>query len=285
MLFTNRQIADITSSVDFHHALFCLNETGPGVLSKADKTLLIKNGIDLDSYKGKISTVEYSYNFGRMESNIRDKGALKKLNLKDYKKFVDSNPEQFKLTKEDRYNIKVAQQRLYNDIKRVGADIKADLTQQLIEVSKTYPDARETKSGTRKVLNVISKKLAESNKKYASRFTKISSYNMHSCYQEGIAAQILKDAGPNAKIWYSVHPDACLHCVKTYLRNGRGSQPRVFYLKTVIANGSNIGRTAKQYRASLQPLHPHCRCKMNSYPSKGKVKWSPRQNRYIRIFS
>lgn len=284
MLFTSRQINSITESVDFHHSLFILNECGISVLSKADKVLLRKGGINLDDYKGKITPIEYSYNFGRMESTVRDKSTLKKLNLKQYKEFVDSNTDKFKLTKEDRYNIKVAQQRLYNDIKRAGADIKADLTQSLVEVSQLYPDAKKTKSGTRKVLNVISKKLSENNKKYSNRFEKISSYNMHSSYQEGMSAQILQEFGPNAKVWFKVHPQACPVCVKTYLKNGPGSPPRIFYLRTVIANGSNIGRKTKDIKSSLQALHPHCRCKMNKIP-KGKIKWSIRQNSFIRDFS
>src|ERR1700684_4066110 len=130
MLFSKNQITTITESVDFHHALFIADTVGTSVLTKADNSLLSKNGVDINKYKGKIDSITYAYTFGKIESTIKDKSVLKKLNLKQYKEFIDSNPDKFKLTKEDRYNIKVAKQRLYNDIKRAAADIKADLTQQ-----------------------------------------------------------------------------------------------------------------------------------------------------------
>lgn len=282
MIFNNQQISSLQKSVEFHHTLFILQNIGTDILTSADRKLLRQNDIDLSTFKNKIDSVTYSYMFGKLESSVRDRSTLKKLNLEQYKEFITSNPDKFKLTKEDKQNIHTAKMQFYNDIKRLSGDIKSDLQQSLIEINNTFK--QKTKSATKQILRTFGKTLAENTKRYSARFEVISGYNMHSSYQQGIAGELLARLGPNAKVYFTTHPDCCPYCAKTYLRNGRGSQPRIFYLKTVIANGSNIGRKAKQYRASLQPLHPRCRCKMNMLP-RGKIKWSPRQNRYIRDFS
>lgn len=283
MLFKSKQIDKILETVDFYHNLYIAENIGTEVLSKTDKLILQRGGIDLSKYKGKSNYITYAYNFGKLESSVRDKSMLKKLNLKDYKKFVDSNPDKFKLSKEDRFNIRTAKQQAYNDIKRLAGDVKADLHNNLIEISKTHYKKLNQKTLPQQVAKAVTKKLKENTVKYSSRFELISSYNMHSTYQIGISAEILERLGPNSKVYFKVHKDACPICVKTYLKNGSGSQPKIFLLKTVIANGSNIGRKGKDIKSSLQPLHPRCRCRLTMIP-RGKIKWSVNQNAYIRVF-
>lgn len=283
MLFKSKQIDKILETVDFYHNLYIAENIGISVLSKTDKLILQRGGIDLSQYKGKIGYVEYAYNFGKLESSVRDVSMLKKLNLKDYKKFVDLNQDKFKLSKEDKFNIRTAKQQAYNDIKRLAGDVKADLHANLIEVSKTHYEKLNQKTLPQQVARAVTKKLKENTVKYSSRFELISSYNMHSTYQTGLAAEILERLGPMAKVYFKVQKSACPVCVKTYLKNGPGSQPRIFLLKTVINNGSNIGRKGKDIKSSLQPLHPRCRCKLTMVP-KGKIKYSVNQNAYIRVF-
>lgn len=282
MLFTTKQISSILENVDFYHNLYILENVGKEVLSKSDKAILIKRGIDPSKYSSDIDPVSLSYGFGKIESTIRDPKSLHKLNLDKYKDFYKKNPELFKFNKEDKVNLRALKQQLYKDIKKAASDIKADLHQNLIDTSKTTQNIKDPKIRSKIALKSISKGLAENTKKYSNRFTMISSYNMHSAYQNGIAAELLQRKG-NTKVYFSVHPDACDICVKLYLRKGRGSEPKVFYLQNIINNGNNRGRKRKDMLPSLDPVHPHCRCKLNFYPGI-KAIWSPRQNKYIRRF-
>jgi hypothetical protein len=192
---------------------------------------------------------------------------------------MDENPALFKPTREDLANIKLAKQQAAADIRNLANTIKHDLQQQLTEISKTTT----TKTPKKQILKTISTTLAENTKKYAGRFELISSYRMHEAFQTGITAELLERIGPNCKVYFSVHHDACTNCIKLFLKNGRGSQPRIFLLSTLIKNGSNIGRKSNKLLPTISPIHPRCRCKLNMVP-KGKVKWSQRQNHYIRIF-
>lgn len=56
----------------------------------------------------------------------------------------------------------------------------------------------------------------------------------------------------------------CAHCKKAYL-NVDGS-PKVFKLSELQANGSNFGLKASEYRPTIGPLHPNCRCNIVELP-------------------
>jgi hypothetical protein len=279
MYFSNKQVSPLLTTVDLFHSQYILENVGLSALSRAERVLLQNNGVDLASYKGKRTPVEEAYFFGKSESSARNKKDLNRLDLKQFRQFMAENPELFKPTRDDLQNIKLAKQQTAADIRNLANTIKHDLQQTLVEVSKTT-DAKTPKKA---IINTITGHLAESTKKASSRFQLISSYRMHATFQDGIAAEILHRLGPNAKVYFSVHPQACDKCVKLYLKHGRGSQSKIFLLGTILKNGSNIGRKPNQLLPSRYPVHPNCRCKMNLLP-KGKVNWSTRQNHYVRVF-
>ena len=41
------------------------------------------------------------------------------------------------------------------------------------------------------------------------------------------------------------------------------SEPIVYKLDDIIANGNNIGRKAADYLPTIPPVHPYCRCTIN----------------------
>lgn len=277
MRITNKNISGLQSTVDLYHSRFILEQAGPEALSPSEKKILQASGVDLTKYKGKRTPVEEAFLFGRAESSARNNKLFNRLDLKAFRKLLDENQELTKLTREDKAAIKLAKQSFANDIRRLAGDIKSDLHQTLLDVNKTMP-----KTSKKQVLGKIAGILGGNTKRYSGRIELISSYRMHETFQEGITQDILKRLGPNAKCYFSVHTDACPICKKLYLKPD--GQPRIFLLRTIINNGSNIGKTNKEKRPSVGPIHPRCRCKMNMLP-KGKIKFSQRQGHYIRTFN
>src|SRR5579872_6550423 len=237
-MFNIQQIQRSTSqTVDLFHARYILEYVGVEVLTPTEKKLLQADKVDLSKYKGRRTQIEESYLFGRSESSVRNKKDFNRLDLKQFRAFMDENPDLFKLTREDRAAIKLAKQAFANDVRRLAGDIKHDVQQNVIEASKI-------KGTKRQVLSTISTKLAENTKRYSGRIELITGYRAHEIFQEGIAQEILQRLGENAKVYFSVHVDGCIHCKRVYLKpNG---EPRIFYLKTLIRNGNNIGRKAKE---------------------------------------
>jgi hypothetical protein len=277
MLLTTKNIHGLQEIVGRFHAQFILEQAGPEVLTPAERKLLQTNGVDLAKYKGKRTPVEEAFIFGKHESSARNKKDFNRLDLKAFRKLLDENPELSKLTREDKAALKLAKQSFANDVRRLAGDIKSDLHHTLLEVSKTV----EPKTSKKRVLNTIAAALAENTKRYSGRMELISGYRLHETFQSGISNEILQRLGPNAKVYFSLHPEACPYCRKTYLK--KNGLPKIFLLSALIKNGSNIGRKAKEYLPSISPLHPKCRCRLVMLP-RGEYKWSERQRHYIRLF-
>lgn len=70
----------------------------------------------------------------------------------------------------------------------------------------------------------------------------------------------------------------CKHCIKFYTTNGIGSEPRTFKLMDLIMNGDNIGLKVKDWKPTLQGVHPFCRCNLRYVP-KGYV-WDEETKSY-----
>lgn len=58
----------------------------------------------------------------------------------------------------------------------------------------------------------------------------------------------------------------CNHCVRLHLTAGPGSPPRIFRLSELIDNGSNVGKKARDWQATVPPVHPWCACVLVRVP-------------------
>jgi len=89
----------------------------------------------------------------------------------------------------------------------------------------------------------------------------------------GRAAQIKDALGENAKAYKHVFDEACSTCVRLYLTNGVGSQPKVFLINELMSNGSNIGRKKDDMKPVLGATHPWCRCELEGMPLGDNHEW------------
>lgn len=79
-------------------------------------------------------------------------------------------------------------------------------------------------------------------------------------------AQFIMSNDPDPKVYFDVYPGACRHCIRLYLTGGIGSKPRVFNLLDLLANGTNYGVKSKDWKATIHPVHPFCRCDLRELP-------------------
>ena len=94
---------------------------------------------------------------------------------------------------------------------------------------------------------------------------------MHSAYDEGRAMSIMREYGNDALVYKLPKEEACESCVELFMI---GDVPRIFKLSQLMANGSNIGVPKKEWKATVGPVHPHCRCGLNRVPQ--GYKWNPK---------
>ena len=72
---------------------------------------------------------------------------------------------------------------------------------------------------------------------------------------------------------------ACRHCIRLYLTQGMGSQPKIYTLKQFLENGSNIGRKVDDWKAVLESTHPWCRCNLQYVPE-GTI-WNEEKKMFV----
>lgn len=88
---------------------------------------------------------------------------------------------------------------------------------------------------------------------------------------EGMASAILEGKSPlsedreDTRVFKRPNPDACKHCIRLYLEPNQMT-PRIFTLRELMANGTNIGKKVADWKPTLGILHPHCQCQLHVMP-------------------
>lgn len=275
MVLSPQQTLELLKIIDRNQAILFGKQFGPEFLSSYDKSLLEANGIDWESlYSEENDSIFQSFHLGMLAQSLHDTSKLKNLKFNTLKDFV-RNGKYIPLTSIERQVINAIKQQSYADIKtnngRIFQDINGVLQNNTLKEQKKFLnkellEGAKKKSTLREIANEISRKTGDWNR----NFDRIVEYNMNSAYQEGRLASIERQGGEKSLVYKKVFATGCKHCVKLYLTAGPGSQPRLFTVEELRANGTNIGRKVDEWKATICSLHVHCRCLMFSYPPNSK---------------
>lgn len=94
---------------------------------------------------------------------------------------------------------------------------------------------------------------------------RIMETEMQNIFEEGTALSILDLHGEDALVYKTVFNGACSYCIRFFTTNGLGSRPKIFKLKELLANGTNVGRRQREWLPTVQATHPFCRCSLQYY--------------------
>jgi hypothetical protein len=92
---------------------------------------------------------------------------------------------------------------------------------------------------------------------------RVAHTEMNTAIQQGIYGEILEKSGPDQLVFKRPNPDACEHCKRVYLMPD-GITPRVFKLSDL--EETNVGRRARDWRATIGSVHPWCNCQLQVIP-------------------
>ena len=135
----------------------------------------------------------------------------------------------------------------------------------MVYVQKMIKDKTVEAVALRKGARALAADLANASQDWEVDWLRIAYYLTHEAFNAGRAQNILKNYGNNAEVYFDVYPGACNKCKELYLTNPDDdySEPVVFKLKDIIANGNNIGRKVADWKPTISPTHPYCRCTIN----------------------
>ena len=271
MNLSPKQIENLYKIIHLHIYGFIAENIGSDILVNREIEYLKQNGINVDNLP-KRGLVDTAFKFGVLSTIIPD-AELKKMKYKDLKNLLTSDL-QVPLSKVETYALDNVRRQAYSDIKGLGNRIEAEVNSMAVEVSKEKRDAYEKvikDSAEEAILNnettqQLKSKLGHKTGDWSRDFTRIADYIMHDAYDRGRAEAIKDNYGKDAEVYRSVYQGACKHCIRLYLTNGIGSEPKIFKLSELEANGSNIGVKVVDWNPVLGSTHPFCRCTTNRKP-------------------
>ncbi len=253
---------------------FAGSTLGPELLSDQEKQLLVQNGIDVAKlYDPSKDLVNLNFHLG-MLSNILSQTQTQAITYEDLRRYVQSG-QYIPLNKREQATIANIKMQSMADIRANSGKIFQDVNNV---VSNELSTARANQEeflreqiieGTekRESRRSIARNIARLTGDWSRNFIKSVQYISHTALNEGRAAMVHRRHGDNEKgrVYFLVQKDACSHCITAYLTGPAGSEPKIFTLRELEANGSNIGRKAKEWKPTVVALHVNCRCLLTEY--------------------
>ena len=101
---------------------------------------------------------------------------------------------------------------------------------------------------------------------WARDFKRIAATEKQKAMQEGQVAGLIERYGDpdEVQVAKQPNPDACPHCKRLHLKSD--GTLRIFKLSELIDNGSNVGKKAPNWQATVGPVHPWCGCEIIQVP-------------------
>lgn len=103
----------------------------------------------------------------------------------------------------------------------------------------------------------LARKLADRTKEYVRNWERIARTELQACYNDARVISGVKDFGPETQIARVHEAGACEDCIRLC---GDSQNPVVFNVRELFENGTNVGKRRRDWRATIFPIHPNCRC-------------------------
>jgi len=272
MTLTPDQLHDLLNMMRVQLLIFAGNTNGTQSLSTEELNLLTSHGIDVgELYKVTDDPILLNFHLGLLSQAIGH-NASKNITYEQLKKYIQSN-KHIPLTQRELATIESVKRQSLADIRAHQGKIFQDINgvinhHQTTERAGHEDFIRENIAQgliDNKTARQIAVDLARLTGDWSRNFYKSVSYICHTALNEGRLAMIQRREGNSGKVYFQVQPQACERCIKLYLTNGEGSEPRIFSINTLLENGNNIGRKADQWRPVVSQTHINCRCLLTEY--------------------
>ena len=114
----------------------------------------------------------------------------------------------------------------------------------------------------------LAEKLKAHTGDYVRDWGRVAMTELQGAYNDAGVLTAIKLYGTSARIARVPETTACGDCQRLFLEAGL---PKVFRVIDIIRNGSNVGLRPLQWKPTIWPLHPRCRCGVVPVPEGSKV--------------
>lgn len=147
-----------------------------------------------------------------------------------------------------------------DELGRVVIDADADLAREKREI---IGDATAEAVAKRRSAKQLRSDLRQLTEDWSRDWDRIAHTELQRAYEHGYAEGTIEQYGDGELLAKVPEPDACAECMRLYTD---GERPIVKPARWWMANGTNVGRKKDQWQATIDPLHPNCRCRLQRVP-------------------
>jgi hypothetical protein len=149
---------------------------------------------------------------------------------------------------------------------RVGADIVGLTVEEGNALRSAYREEVEIGIAQRDAWRAVASRMGDATADWSRDLQRVAATEMQQAHQAGVADTIRSSEGEDATVFKQPTPDACPECISLHLTGGPGSTPRLFKLSELEANGTNVGKKKKDWKAVVGTVHPWCACELHYMP-------------------
>ena len=265
MLINQNQLDKIFDILNNQLVIFTASNFGPSFLSAEDKKVLSRYGLDFtDMYDQSKDPIFLNYQLGLISAMIGESQA-KKITGNELVNMI-SRGQHIPLNSREKASLDAIKRQSLSSIRDVKGKIFSDINNIIeskdseLRSSQEEFIRKEIYEGTkaRKARKEISRDIARKTGDYSRDFSKMVEYTSHNATQQGRLEMMRRRYGEDKKVKVHVYRGACRSCNELY-------KDKVFTIKELEDNGSNIGRKRPQWLPTIPPLHPMCRCNIEKY--------------------
>lgn len=288
-MLTQQQLAEMVRLIKLHADHFLVSLFGRNAVAKEDLQALINAKLIPPKTDPKI--LEYSFVLGKLKA-ILEASEYKGLTFEKLKELAEAPWTKMQpLSNMEKIHISSAERRAARGVMGVADHIRDGLYDALEkELQRRVTEAdvrdiiREEVVSARKArdsLTTLASAIPRRLKSYSRDWLRVASTEMHQARQWGTADAILSGTGAysgfgedadDRRVFVRPTLGACKECQRDYL-DAQGV-PKIFLLKDLLANGTNIGVPKKQRGPVIPPHHPWP-LKLDGTEALTEIGWIP----------
>lgn len=278
-MFTTSEIQQAIDIIHQQYSMMILTTLGNESLPDEDRLFLQGMGVNTDLVALQYPYYLQSFLLGRLAALLREPQMMQ-ITRQDFNTYVKK--KQFiPLSERERTEYGISREMTYNHLKGLADRVVGESRNRLLEENKkqiiqqTISDAVRDRKSIQSVISDLGHRTGD----WGRDWKRIVVTEMQNIYNQGKAATLADKYGDEQLVWKQVLPMACRHCIRLYTTAGIGSEPRIFKLSVLNANGTNIGRAVADWLPVIGSTHPHCRCDLREV-HKGQ-KWDAEVGAFV----
>lgn len=267
MFLTDAQLHEIRDIIRAHHSAFIANSLGVGSVDPDTLQHLQDAGL-VDPNADNLA--EEAYLYGQLLA-LKDDPIVQGMTYEQFKAYV--RQVGIPLSPIERRAAEWASHSAAQYIVGLGNRVDIATGNLLIEADARLRDQLRSTIRTetaeaisrRETAKQLKSRLGWATGDWTRDLDRIAVTEIQYAMNRGAADSYSEKHGPDVSVYRLPAPDACPHCLRLHL--GSDGQPRIFKLSQLEANGTNVGKKARDWQPVIGPVHPHCSCSIHRLPA------------------